>query len=95
MSIRKKRLESLVERINRATGSPLIPWTKDKDGKLASNIGNFHLSGAYGGVSLQRMENEHGGVSDVFMCGHVTKRQLDDMMCAFIKGLELGQSPRS
>ena len=84
-----KRLESLVERINRMTDSPSTSWTKNKDGKLASNIGNFHISGAYGGVSLHRMENESGGVSDVFLCGHVPKRQLDDMMCAFIKGLEL------
>jgi hypothetical protein len=88
MRTSRKRLESLVERINRITDSPLASWTKGNDGKLTSNIGNFRISGAYGGVSLHRMENKSGGVSDVFGCGHVPKRQLDDMMCAFIKGLE-------
>jgi len=85
-----------VARINRATGSPLTPWatvlhTDNVTGnaiRARANIGNYHLSGAYGGVSLHRMSNEGGGVSDVFRCGHVPKRELAEKMWAFLAGYE-------
>jgi hypothetical protein len=34
------------------------------------------------------MVNTGGGVTDIFGCGHVAKRDLANRMQAFIKGLE-------
>ena len=85
--VTEKDLEAIVSRINRITNSPLTSYTKDDTGKYRANIGNYHLSHAYGGVSLHRMHNDGGGISDVFRCGHVTKRELQMMMFAFIEGL--------
>ena len=84
--ITNKDLAAVLSRINRETNSPLSPYTLT-DGKHTANIGNYHLSGAYGGVSLHRMVNESGGISDVFGCGHVTKRELYTQMHAFLRGL--------
>jgi len=89
--ITEKHLKSVVDRINRVTNSPLEPYTRDGD-KFTANIGNYHLSFAYGGVSLERMCNPGGGVSEVFRCGHVTKRELYNRMHALLAGLELAQS---
>jgi len=65
-----------------------VSYIKQLDGSFDTQIGNFHLSHAYGGVCLHRMVNEGGGVTDIFGCGHVTKRDLANRMQAFIKGLE-------
>jgi hypothetical protein len=81
-------LEAIVARINRMTGSPATSWTKDAAGRMASNIGNYHLDYAYGGVSLHRMANTAGGVHDVLRIGHVSKRELQGAMFAFICGLD-------
>lgn len=89
--ITEKHLKSVVDRINRVTNSPLESYTRDGD-KLTANIGNYHIDFAYGGVSLDRMVSPGGGVSDVFRCGHVTKRELYNRMHAFLEGLEMKQS---
>ena len=87
MRITNKDLESLVKRINIITDSPLEPHTR-VNGKYTANIGCYHLSYAYGGVSLQRMHNSSGGVESVIKSGHVSKRELYNLMHAFITGLE-------
>ena len=86
--ITNAHLKAVVDRINRATKSPMEPWTKRSDGINQAQIGNYHLSEAYGGVSLHRMVSEGGGVSDVLGTGHVTKRDLANRMQAFLRGLE-------
>ena len=86
--ITEANLEAVVSRINRMTGSPATPYTRDDAGRNRANVGNCHLDFAYGGVSLHRMENEAGGVSDVLRCGHVPKRELWNLMHAYISGLE-------
>ena len=80
-------LRAIVARINRLTCSPLDSYT----GRIA-NVGNYHLDGAYGGWALYRMANESGGVSDVLRIGHVSKRELQGAMFAFIAGLETAQA---
>lgn len=85
--ITEKDLEAVVTRINRITNSPLESWTKQDSGKYKANIGNYHISYAYGGVSLNRMNNESGGVTTPLNCGHVSKRELYDLMQAYISGL--------
>lgn len=86
--VTEKQLQAIVDRINTVTKSPIQPYSKNKKGMPFSNIGNYHLSHAYGGVSLHRMVNECGGVDDVFRCGHVPKRVLADLMHAFLSGIE-------
>lgn len=84
--ITQKQLEAIVERINVLTDSPIETYINDGT-KYVSQVGNFHLSWAYGGVSLHRIVNDKGGISDVFSCGYVPKRDLDNRMWAFITGL--------
>ena len=78
-------IDAVIKRINIITGSPLEPYATGLDGKAIPQAGNYHLSGAYGGYSLHRMAPT-GGVTDVLRCGHVTARELRDLMWAFISG---------
>ena len=85
--ITQKDLEAVVNRINAVTGNPETPWKPRESGQgMSANIGNYHLSGAYGGVSLHRMMSDGGGVEDVFRCGHMPKRKLYDKMQAWLDG---------
>ncbi len=81
--ITEAHLQAKIDRLNRVTGSPAEPYT---DGK--ANVGNFHLSHAYGGVCLHRMHNSGGGVSSPLSTGHVSKRELAGLLSAFIAGIE-------
>jgi hypothetical protein len=89
--ITRKTLEAIVARINTMTNSPLETYTKGADGKYKANVGNFHISGAYGGYALHRMVNIDGGVSDVFSVGHQPARQVADRLYAFISGLNFNK----
>ena len=84
-------LQAIVNRINRATNSPAEPYTREGVMGYRANLGNYHLSQAYGGCALHRMVSPGGGVSDVLRIGHVSKRELEAAMHAFIAGLEAGQ----
>jgi hypothetical protein len=79
--ITEKNLRYLVDQINTATGNPMQPY-----GDSGANIGNYHLSFAYGRVSLEQMHNAGGGVRQVLGSG--TKRELYNEMRAFLSGLE-------
>jgi hypothetical protein len=85
--ITDKDLQGTVDYLNRLTDSPNTPYTRIDD-KLQANIGNYHLSHAYGGVKLHRMVNEGGGVREPISTGYTTKRDLYNQMHAFIRGLE-------
>lgn len=87
MRITNKDLEAVVNRINDITNSPKESYVKNADGKFIAQIDNYHLSFAYGGVSLQRMHNISGGVSTPINSGHVSKRELYNLMQAYINGL--------
>lgn len=84
--ITEKHLQAIVDRLNRITGSPAAPYV---DGK--AQIGNYHLSHAYGGVCLHRMHNDGGGVSSPLSTGHVTKRELAGLLHAFIAGINTSE----
>lgn len=84
--ITQKDLECLTDRINKATNSPMASYTRT-DGISKANIGNYHLSYAYGGVKLERMCNESGGVNTVSIGGFGTKRELYNWMQAFLSGM--------
>ena len=80
-----KDLENICARINRIKNAPLTTYIVN-DGKHTAQIGNYHLSQAYSGVSLVCMVNIDGGVRDV-LSGHVSKRELQSLMFAYISGL--------
>ena len=84
--ISKKLLQSRVETINSVLGMPDSPYTRTDD-KFTANIGNFHLSQAYGGYCVHRMVNEKGGVSTPIWYGHIPAREAYERICAFIAGL--------
>lgn len=76
-------LEHLVGVINRLQGHESLPEY--------STIGAYYLDGAYGGYALYRWVNHSGAVEDVFQKGHVSKDLLENLLRAYIKGLEDSQ----
>lgn len=81
-------LESRIDLINELTNSPATPYTKNLDDNgYDANVGNYHLSQAYGGVCLVRM-TDGGGESCPLSGGHVPKRDLYNELNAFIAGLQ-------
>lgn len=85
--ITRKDLEGAVNLLNRITNNEVEPYRKEGD-KWVANVGNFHISGAYGGFALHQMGNEGGGVRDVFSTGHVTMRELYALIHAYRRGIE-------
>ncbi|MBA2312747.1 MAG: hypothetical protein H0V97_08110 [Actinobacteria bacterium] len=83
--ITDKHLDGLCRVLN---GGDVEIWTRQEDGSLKATVGAYYIDGAYGGVALYRMSNQGGGVSDVFSVGHRTKRDLYEMIRAFIVGRE-------
>ena len=85
--ITQRHLDSLCERINSAHKTPAAPYARIDD-KLIGQVGNFHISGAYGGVCLHQIANESGAARDVFSCGYITKRDLYNRMRAYLVACE-------
>ena len=85
--ITRKDLDGAVNRLNRITDNQAEPYTGEH-GKWFANIGNFHISGAYGGVALHQMVNDAGGVRDIFGQGHIPMRDLYNLIHAYLKGIE-------
>ena len=90
--ITDKQLQAVCDRINKLFNLPLTPY-KPYDaavGRAQPNAGVYHLSHAYGGVSLHRMSERGGctGVNDVFSRGHMPKRELYELMHAFLRGVD-------
>ena len=88
--ITNKHLEAVCERLNKVLDRPLAPWSR-VDGQNVANIGNFHISHAYGGVCLHEMCNEHGGVRTPLVYGHVPKRELYNRMHAMLDGIDIAR----
>ena len=87
--ITKKQLIARIETINSILQRPATPYTQ-VDGKLVANIGNFHLSEAYGGYGVGLM-TDGGGSSDPIWRGHITARDAYDRISAFISGLQFSK----
>ena len=84
--ITRKELDSAVAYLNRITSNEAEPYRKEGD-KWVANIGNFHISGAYGGFALHQMGNESGGTRDIFQQGHMPMRDLYNLIHAYAKGI--------
>jgi hypothetical protein len=92
--ITKSDLTALVSYLNTITNNPADPYTKGDDGTYRANLGNYHLSGAYGGHALHQMANDGGGIRDVLHSGHVPARDLYDRIHAYIRGIEYAETAR-
>lgn len=91
MQITISMLKSKIDYLNEITNSPLKPYS-EVNGKLQANIGNFHLYQAYGAFGLHRMVNESGGITDRYVYGLHSKRELFNRLNAFINGLEFNEA---
>tara|TARA_R110002020_G_scaffold393414_1_gene603675 strand:- start:387 stop:647 length:261 start_codon:yes stop_codon:yes gene_type:complete len=60
--------------LNELKGTPSKPYSPSNTG-IKSNVGNFHLSQAYGGCNVHQMVNDGGGIKEPAGGGHVTKRE--------------------
>ncbi len=89
--ITEKDLQAVCDRLNITLNRPIQPWDKSGD-RYRANIGNFHISHAYGGVSLHEMMTDGGGVRDTFSCGHMPKRELFNRMHAMLDGIDIAKS---
>jgi len=88
--VTQKQLQSLVDRINEAAGTPLTPY-EDVNGKYTAQIGNYHIESAYGGHKLSQISNESGGTRDITHLGYVSKRELYDALSSILTGIELSK----
>lgn len=79
--ITEKQLEALTETICGVANQP-TDWRQ---------VGSYSLSYQCGGVALHQRQNEDGGVRDVLESGHVPKRELWNLMHAYLRGLQEGQ----
>lgn len=80
MRVTAKILESLVDSINKVAGTPISPFT---DGKW--NIDNYHIYHAYNSVSLHKVSNDGGGVTQIY--GPCSNRELYCFMQGYIQGI--------
>ena len=78
-------LNTRVQLINKALGTPTETYQK-VDNKHVANPGNHHIDYQNGLVSLRKMSNVGGGSSSLFG-GSCTKRELYNLMGAFLEGV--------
>ena len=88
--ITRSQLDNAVLWLNKLTDSPEECYRKEGD-KWVANVGNYHISGAYGGFALHRMGNEEGGIRDIFNTGHMPMRELYNLIHAFRRGIEIAR----
>lgn len=76
--ITQKDLENVLARINRKAGF---------DNPKYSTVGSYCLDYAYGGCRLDQYCNEGGGIRTITN-GYVSKRELYNLMHAFLQGMD-------
>jgi len=64
------QLQAALYKLNRQTASPQKPYIAGQ-----AQIGNYHLSQAYGGYNVNRIVNNGGGCTEPAGHGHTTKRE--------------------
>jgi len=84
-------LEMRIGHLNKITKQPPEPYTRhmmDGKNKLVADVGNYHLSECYGGVSLHQMASVGGSVTCPLGSYHMPKWELLGKLDAFINGIE-------
>ena len=77
------------DRLNKHFGYEMAPYTRTESGPHTPNPHVYHLSQAYGGVSVHQMMETGTGIREVLSLGHAPKREVYDRMSAFIAGIYL------
>lgn len=77
--ITQSDLEHAVTELNRKTGNPTEYYTGNK-----ANVGAYVISYAYGGCQLQRVTNEHGGVTNI-TSGYNPKKEVYNVIQGMLK----------
>lgn len=90
MQVTKAMLQNKIDYLNQITNSPLTAYTKIGE-SFKSNINHFKLYSAYGAYGLHRIVNEGGGVTDYYVYGLHSKRELLDRLSAFINGIQFSK----
>jgi hypothetical protein len=79
-------LRRQADHLNKLTNNPTKPYI---DGE--AQIGNYSISCAYGGYSLEQIISDGGGVIRLFNFCHVPARELFGLIRAYTDGLEAGR----
>ena len=88
--ITNAHLDARIALLNAYTKNPDKTYTQDELG-VKSNVGNYHLSCAYGKYTLHQVHNERGGISEPLGSGHIfTKRELFNAINLFLAGIKTG-----
>lgn len=66
-------------------------YSRGEDGEHRAMVGRYTLQGAYGGLQLQQIVNEGGGVRAITQ-GYGTKREVYHLIHAYREGLAAGQA---
>jgi len=82
-----KTLQQDANMLNYMTSNNGEPYSKDDHGGYSANVGNYHISKAYGGYALHQMANAGGGIRDIFN-GHMPARELHGLILAYMRGLK-------
>lgn len=86
--ITEQHLLATINRLNRLTGANPAAWTRRKNGALIANVGTYYLDYGFRGVSLAHILNAQGGIRQPFGPRTWTKRELADLLDAYIAGME-------
>lgn len=84
--ITQRDLDHAVKVLNVQLGRPAEPWVRENDGTYAAQIGNIHLSGAYGGWQVHEMVGPGGGIR-ALTSGYESKRTVYGQLNAMIAAL--------
>jgi len=93
--IKTSDIEGKLAYLNELTGNPVEPWKENGEAGERANVGNYHLSQNHGGFGINRMSNGAGGCTDPIFCGHRTKRECYNLLCAYVRGIENEQANRA
>lgn len=66
-------------------------YSRDENGTHRAMVGRYTLAGAYGGIQLQQVVNEGGGVRAITQ-GYGTKREVYYQIHAYREGMAAGQA---
>lgn len=86
---KRDRLDAMVLRLNQRLGLPIEPWFQNVTGGNRANIGNIHLDSAYGGLKLEQMMNDAGGVRTVGSDLRHTPKEMAMVLRAMLDALDL------
>ena len=89
--ITKGQLKWAIMEMNRATNSPVEPYTT-QNGKTVANVGNYHLEEAYGGYNVTRTIGQGDEIHHPFGDDFMPKRELLGRIRAFLAGIKAGRA---